>query len=116
QPDGGGGHQFLAQQRSAQALDEIERPQFHLVGAVDGERDAAVVRQRGERNSESAGQSGGLFGSGDAGDAQPLGDAPRQRSHRERRRGAAAEAHRHAVLDQRRGGFGGGQFPRVRFR
>ena len=46
-----GGDDLLAQQRSAQSLNQIERAAFHLVRAVDREIDLPMLGERSERNA-----------------------------------------------------------------
>ena len=103
QPDGGGlGHEPLAHERAARALDD-QAARVHRVGAVEGQvegpaepshADAQLARERraGARGRHAAA-------------AQAAGHAARERADAGGRGAAGPEAHLHAVLDLGRGGL-----------
>ena len=106
---------LLAQQRSAQSLDQIERAALDFVGAVDREIDLPMFAERGERNVRRCGLRCRALRGGNADKAQALPMTPRKCFDRESRRRAAAEPDDHVILDQLHCGLGGGALESVPF-
>ena len=107
---------LLAQQRSTQSLDQIERAALHLVRAVDREIDLAMLAERCQRNISCRRLRRRALGGGNADKAQTLPMPPRECFDRESRRRAAAKPDDHVVLDQLHRGLGGGALERVAIR
>ena len=104
---------LLAQQGSAQSLDQIERAALDLVGTVDREIDLAMLAERGERNVRSLRLRCRTLRGGNADKTQALPMTPRERLDRESRRRAAAKPDDHVILDQLHRGLGGGALESV---
>src|ERR1051325_9521166 len=92
QPVAGRSDDLLAQQRAAEALDQVQRATLDLVGAVDRQIDARVLGEGGERDVESTRLRGGPLGGRDADDLQPLRHPGAQTLDDKIRRRAGAEA------------------------
>ena len=86
-----GGHDLLAHQGAAVALDEPQL-RVHFVGPVEGDVQPLHVGQRGERNAELRRQLRGCLRSGHAADAQPRPDALAQGLDKLRGRPAGPQA------------------------
>ena len=104
---------LLAQQGSAQSLDQIERAALHFVSAIDREIDLAMLAERGERNVRRLRLCCRTLRRGNADEAQALPMTPRERFDRESRRRAAAKPDDHVILDQLHRGLGGGALESV---
>ena len=107
EPLRGARHDLLAQQRPAQALDQVQGGALHLVGAVDGEMNALALLQSREWNAQRARLRGRLLRGWNPGDPQTRADAPADRRDRQGRRGAGAQPYHHSVFHQGRGGLRG---------
>ena len=107
---------FLAQQRSAQSFDQIERAALHFVRTVDREIDLAMFAERSERNVRRLRLRRRALRGGNADKAQALPMTPRQRLDCESRRRAAAKPDDHVILDQLHRRLGGGALERVAIR
>ena len=110
------GHDLLAQQSSAQSLDQIERAALHFVGAVDREIDLSMLAERRQWNISCRRLRGRNLGCRNTNKTQPLPLPPGECFDCESRRRAAAKPDDHVVLDQLHRGFGGGALKRVAIR
>ena len=108
-----GRNDLLAQQGSAQSLDQIERAALHLVRTIDREVDLAMLAERSERNVRGLRLRRRTLRGGNADKAQALPMPPRERLDREGCRRAAAKPDDHAILDQFHRRLGGGTLERV---
>ena len=111
-----GRNDLLAQQRSAQSFDQIERAALDFVGAVDREIDLAMFAERGERNVRGLRLRCRALRGGNADKAQALPMTPRECFDCESRRRAAAKPDDHVILDQLHRGLGGGALESVAIR
>ena len=102
---------FLAQQGTAQTLDEIE-PWIDLVGAVDGQIDRQAALQIEDFDVQLPGEAGRGLGCGYGADAQALRHAPPQGPDGVFGGRAGSQAHHHAVGDVF-DSLGSGRFLRV---
>ena len=93
------GDDLFAQQGTAQALDQVQRAELDLVGAVDRQVDLLVFGKGRDRNAEPARLRRGALGGRDADDLEPLLDARRQPLDDKGGGRPGAEAEDHAVLD-----------------
>src|SRR5262249_61176294 len=83
---------LLAQQGSAQSLDQIERAALHFVRTVDREIDLAMFAERSERNVRCLRLRRSALRGRNADKAQTLPMTPRQRLDRKGRSRPAAES------------------------
>jgi hypothetical protein len=104
---------LLAQQGSAQSLDQIERAALHFVGTINREIDLAMFAERRERNSGRLRLCCGAFRGRNADKAQALPMAPRECLDRKSRCRAAAKPDDHVLLDQLHRRLGGGPLKSV---
>src|SRR5436309_1551169 len=94
-----GGDDLFAQQRAAEALDQVEGAALNLVGAVDRQIDLRILGKGGERDVERARLRRGPFRRRDSDDLQPLRDPRSEALDNEISGRPGAEADDHSVLD-----------------
>ncbi len=105
-PARGPGHDLLAQERPATALDQGE-PGADLVRPVDVEVKLRLIVKRRERHACLARNRSGRLRCRDANYGQPRRDAFTKKRDEERGRRPAAKAEPHSVLDMGKRGLGG---------
>ena len=99
---------LFAQQGAAETLDQVERADLDLVGAVDRDVDPPVFGEAGERDAAARAWAALRSEVGMPTDAQAVANPADQRLDGKLGGRAGAETDDHAVLDQGRRSFGRG--------
>lgn len=100
---GGSGHDLLAQQGTASALDEVER-RVDLIGAIDGQIEDGIALQIGQGDAQFPAEPGRALGGRHATNLKAAGDARAKRPEEGFGRRAGAKTQNHAILHM--GGHG----------